>query len=156
MEPKTYYSRSGNLVVCISPGKLVDVGGTHQRIGEKAIEFHPIGTHSINPENSKESAPPYGQLITRDKDAIAWIEAHRKELMDAGEQTDILTPQEYNTAITPQKKQTDDWKRRALESDGQAVELARRNIELESRMAELLAEQGKIPKRGPGRPPKTV
>jgi hypothetical protein len=130
MEKKTFYSPRGGLITVAVPGRIEEVDGRNMRVGEKIIEFRPIGSFSPDPDDPTKQKPPYGMYSTDDPEVIEYIERHRKQLIDAGQTPDILTADEYMAAVVPKSKQI--------------AELQRRLIETQGKLAATLAQQGKL------------
>ena len=130
-EERIYYSPRGAGVWTVSPGRIEEVDGLKTRLGAKAIQFAPMGSYMPDPENPKDQMPPYGSYRTSDPDCIAFIERLRAEQKAAGVEPDILTADEFHTRVVPKAMQIN--------------QLRERNLELQSQLAKVLAEQQKIP-----------
>ena len=123
--------------MCAKHGTVEDVDGHKKVIGEKMVEFRPMGLGTPNPDNPKEQLPPYGYFSTSDPEVIAHLDAHRQALLDAGARSDILTPEEYHNEVVPKTKQIGELKRRLMET--------------ETKLAAVLANQGKLGRKPAGR-----
>lgn len=131
MDKKVYYCARGNFVATVNIGRYEDVDGRKTLIGHKLVEFHPMGSGMPDPDRPKEILPPYGSLTTSDDEIINWIEKRRAEFAERGDDPDILTRDEFQKQVVPKTIQIS--------------ELERRNIELKTQLAKVLADQKKIP-----------
>lgn len=89
-ESKTFYSRSQGLAIHINKGERVMVQGELERIGEKLVEFMPLG------------AGEYGSLSTDDPEVIAKLEARA-----AIPNSDVMTAQQFNEQLVPDRQKVE-------------------------------------------------
>jgi len=113
-EPKTYYSEITGLSISAVKGELTQIAGERVRVGEKIIQFAPMGSSN------------FGSFTTTDPELIAFLE-HRVRTVG-----DVFGPEEYYRRIVPTEQQIKDLKSRLIET--------------ENRLAEVLKQQGKLPK----------
>jgi hypothetical protein len=92
---KTYFSRHGSLTLHASAGKMVTVGREVKRIGEKFVEFRPLGTG--------DSA--WGMFQTDDPEIIAFLDNRIEEARAAGATPDIMDPEDFKRATVPLDQQ---------------------------------------------------
>lgn len=108
---KTFYSRSQGLAIHINKGERVMVQGELERIGEKLIEFMPLG------------AGEYGSLITDDPEVIAKLEARA-----AVPNSDVMTAQQFNEQLVPDREKVEalrdvnDQQSRQLEEQNRIIQ----------------------------------
>lgn len=129
-QQKVFYSPRGNLIMHVNPGRIEEVDGAKRRIGQKIAEFHPMGTGTPHPERPGVIIPPYGCLVTRDPEIIDFLEKHRANALETGGVSDVLNADEYKEQVIPKKQQIS--------------ELKKRNMELESKLQNVLAAQKKL------------
>lgn len=87
MESRTFYSKSRGLLICADPGKMIQMDGETKRVGEKRIEFRPVGD--------------FGIFQTTDPELIAYLD---KRIVDVG---DVFGPAEYQKRIVPPEMRAD-------------------------------------------------
>jgi hypothetical protein len=131
MEKQTFYSPNGNHIIWINSGRIEEVDGQKTRVGQKYVEFHPMGSFTPNPDNKKQNLPPYGKVTTDDPEVIAALNERREKALKAGQKPDILTPDEFHAAVVPKEIQ---------------IAELRRELQTKSDLLTTLQAQGKVPK----------
>jgi hypothetical protein len=122
--PVTFFARQKGLT--ISPdsnvenrrfsamkGELVTMAdGTKARVGEKIIEFQPMGQDR------------YGRYTTSDQQVIDYLEWRRANIGD------IMTAEEYAKEVTPKEIQISDLQRKLDQANSLLAELQKQGKEL--------------------------
>lgn len=124
---KRFYSECAGLTIAREHGEYKMVGGQNVRVGEKFSVFSPMGK-SVKVGDKVKS---FGQLVTSDPEEIEYLERRAVEMGD------IMTAEQFSAAITSPQQSLDE-KDRTIQ-------------QLQSQLAEVLTQQGKLPKTSAAR-----
>lgn len=115
VQPRTFYSTAGALVISISVGQRVIDGAGTKVVGQKVAEFSPM-------------ADGFGRLVTDDPEIIAKLDARMKI------SGDVFDSKEYGRRTTPadiQLKMSQDENKRLIADN--------------NRLLAQLSDQGRVP-----------